>query len=94
MKFLIFIAALCLAAKCVEPVDPGDVDDCDDACANIEKLGCDGAEGSPGEDEQFGTEDDKSCAQVCGETMALGVDMKPGCVAAAESCEAVEACTE
>lgn len=94
MKKLIFLAVLCMAAKCGEPVDPGDIDDCDDACANVEKLGCDGSEGSPGKDEQFGTGDDKSCVQVCQETMREDIPLNPGCVATAASCSEVDNCTE
>lgn len=66
--------------------------DCAAACANLELLGCDGAEGSPGVDEEFGTADDVSCEAVCVDVEANGVSMHTGCVAAAGSCEAVDEC--
>lgn len=94
MKAVILVVVLSLASRCVEPVDPGDISDCDDACANLEKLGCEGADGSPGKDEQFGTVDDKPCSQVCTETMDLGIPLKPGCIAVAKSCDDVDECTE
>lgn len=94
MKMVIIFAVLSLAARCGEPLDPGVIEDCDDACANVERLGCDGAEGSPGKDEEFGTGDDKSCLQVCHETMREGIPLRPGCVATAQSCGDVEDCTE
>ena len=72
--------------------DGGTPDDCAAACANLEQLGCDGAEGSPGVDEEYGTEDDVPCEDVCRDVMEGGITMHPACVAAAESCEAVDEC--
>ena len=44
-----------------DPVDPGDDvgDSCTIACAVMQQLGCPGWRGSPGEDEEYGTEDDE-----------------------------------
>ena len=74
-----------------QDVDAG-VSDCAAACANLELLGCDGAEGSPGLDEEYGTSDDVPCDQVCRETEAGGIPMHTACVAAAGSCDAVDEC--
>jgi hypothetical protein len=75
--------------------DSGTPDDCEAACDNLLELGCDGAEGSPGPDEEYGTPDDVPCADVCREIMTEGgITMHPACVAEAESCEAVEECFE
>ena len=73
--------------------DAGSPDDCESACDNLSKLGCEGAEGSPGPDEEFGTEDDVACAEVCRSVMEEGeVTMHPSCVAAATSCDEADAC--
>ena len=74
-----------------QDVDAG-VSDCAAACANLELLGCDGAEGSPGLDEEYGTSDDVPCDQVCRETEAGGIPMHTACVAAAGSCDVVDEC--
>lgn len=72
--------------------DSGTPDDCPAACDNLDRLECDGADGSPGPDEEFGTADDRPCEAVCRGVMGEGVTMHPACVADAESCDAVEEC--
>lgn len=71
--------------------DAGD-DVCSEACANLAELGCDGADGSPGVDEVYWTEDDVPCDVICRETIAAGVDMHPICVASASTCNAADEC--
>ena len=96
--FFIFVILLASFFACVEYqdqewTDDSTPDDCRAACANLARLQCPGWEGSPGADETFGTEDDKSCEEVCREVMDLGeTTLYPKCTAKAESCEAVEAC--
>jgi hypothetical protein len=79
---------------------------CSDACVNLKNLGCE--EGNP-IDMHTSCETDSNCGsgQVCsalGKCMVTcekfckdsenqGVWMMPGCVAAASSCEAIQACT-
>jgi hypothetical protein len=93
VMYLAFLAYLILRhGGCGAVHWDGGAEHCDDACKVLAELGCDGADGSPGDDETFGTADDVPCASVCRETMGMGVDMHPACVAASESCEAVEAC--
>jgi hypothetical protein len=104
MRWLIFIVLLAVLGCDVIHVeedtdtyqldtaqDAGD-DVCSEACVNLAELGCDGAEGSPGVDEVYGTEDDVPCDVICRETIAAGVDMHPICVAAAPTCEAADEC--
>lgn len=96
---LLCIASLLCAARCQGPVViDTDTDDnpadCVAACDNMEDLDCDGWQGSPGEDEVYGTEDDVSCDEIC-EMIAEEptAEIFPGCVAAAETCEAVDECS-
>ena len=95
ISFVVFIVTRCS----VGPEEPGPVEPdgstCENACANVIELGCDGAKGSPGEDEVFGTDDDRSCVQVCKNVTSDGfVSLDNGCVATAEDCEEVEECSE
>jgi len=66
--------------------------DCAAACANLERLRCPGADGSPGIDEEYGTPDDVPCEAVCVDVEAGGVSMHTACTAAAESCSAADGC--
>ena len=87
-----------LVSRCQQHVEVDTADDpadCVAACNNMEDLDCDGWQGSPGEDEEFGTEDDVPCDEVCKMIAEESSgEMFPGCVAAADSCEAVDACSE
>ena len=66
---------------------------CTSACANMIALQCEGAEGSPGVDEIYGTADDVSCAQACAELSEDTAQFFPvGCIEAAPTCEAVGEC--
>ena len=59
-------------------------------CANLERLGCDGSDGSFGPDDTPGTADDLTCADTCVE---LGVEWFPtGCLETAPTCDAVDQC--
>jgi hypothetical protein len=96
---LVFCARGCTITPFVPSEDTGDwgdagsPDDCSAACDNLSELGCEGAEGSPGPDEEFGTADDVACAEVCRSVMEEGeVTMHPSCVAAATSCDEADAC--
>jgi len=100
------LAVLVFSGCEVVPVDPdtdadSDADagdggmegyDCAAACANLARLGCPGAEGSPGLDEEYGTPDDVPCEAVCVDVEANGVSMHTACTAAAGSCEAADGC--
>lgn len=67
---------------------------CEAACENLRLIGCPGAEGSPGPDEMFGTQDDVPCADVCQEVENLGrFSLNPECISTAETCEQVDACS-
>jgi len=69
--------------------------DCRAACDNLARLGCDGAEGSPGPDDVYGTADDVPCTAVCEDiTTDDTVTLYQRCTAAALSCEAVDRCFE
>jgi hypothetical protein len=92
---LSFLAVMMFNGCTPEPDwdDSGTPDDCEAACERIEELGCEGAEGSPGPDEEYGTEDDVPCVEVCRNVMVEGgVSLHPACVAAADNCNAVDAC--
>lgn len=100
MKIYSILPTVILIIKCgsipITPV-PEDTDTpeyCEAACENMERLGCDEAKGSPGEDEQFGTEDDVSCSDVCKNVMSgvYGIPMNPICVSKVEACGDVGNC--
>jgi len=66
---------------------------CEMACENIRLMGCDGAEGSPGPDEQYGNEDDLPCEDVCEHVMSEGdFSIEPECISKASNCDEVDAC--
>lgn len=66
---------------------------CERACNNIRYMGCKGAEGSPGPDEDYGNEDDVDCEDVCERIMNEGdFSIEPECVAKAKTCEEVDEC--
>jgi hypothetical protein len=68
---------------------------CERACDNLRNMGCDGSEGSPGPDEEFGNNDDVACEDVCERIMDEGdFSIEPECVAKAKSCEEVDECGE
>jgi len=93
ITYVLFRHGGCGAVNIVIDTDPdAGAPACDDACDLLSDLGCDGAEGSPGLDEVYGTQDDVSCASVCRETIEAGVDMHTDCVRSAPSCAAVEEC--
>lgn len=76
------------------PEDQDTVEDCDAACENMERLGCEEGKGSPGPDEQYGTEDDVSCLEVCRNVMGGddGIPIRPICVSKVDACENVGDC--
>lgn len=106
LAFILFALVLftCnLFSGCVfpEPGPPvvtpasGESGDCFEACANLARLGCDGAEGSPGVDDVYGTADDVPCTAVCEDITAdPAVTLNERCTAAAIDCDAVERCFE
>lgn len=66
---------------------------CGDACARLAELGCESALPTPGPDRIPGTEDDGTCERVCKAVQASeATALDLGCVVAAASCEASEAC--
>ena len=93
---VLLLAALCCACAASKPPppvhDPG-AGDCAAACANLERLGCQGAKGSPGRDDVPGTADDVPCSVACEDVEREGVSsLATGCVAGAASCSAADAC--
>lgn len=96
--FLILLLGMLVVSACsIGPNDDwedgGSPDDCHAACDNLAKLGCPGAEGSPGPDEEYGTQDDVSCAEVCQNVMEEGgISMHPACVASADNCSEADEC--
>ena len=92
---IILTLALC-ACGVLPPPNPQpvvqDVGGCDGSCATLRRLMCDGWRGSEGDDGHWGTHDDVSCAQVCADVVAAGIPMPTDCIAAADSCEAADAC--
>jgi hypothetical protein len=94
MKKLLLIACLVGCGPYAPPPEDGTKDDCAEACANMISLGCEGANGSPGADQTYGTEDDLSCERVCLVYMEPPSTMHPACVAQASSCEEVDQCFE
>lgn len=102
MKVFAIATVLFMAIRCnvdPEPVkDPdsaGSSEDCPAMCENLERLGCESAKGSPGEDELYGTADDISCLDVCTGIMEEAVvSIHPNCIAEIESCDEEEACFE
>lgn len=95
---ILFLLLVVFLSRCgpITPIPPNPYDPveyCDAACNNLFKLGCPGWEGSPGEDEQFGTEDDISCVDVCKAVVEEPTaTLHQKCTAEASSCEEVEAC--
>jgi hypothetical protein len=79
------------------PYKPGPTDasrsSCAAACEALSRLGCPGATGSRGRDDVAGTADDVPCARACEEIEAAGIRQATGCIAAASSCAAVDACS-
>lgn len=78
---------------------PDDTGRCFQACRHMTDLGCEGWEGSAGEDDMQGTADDVSCQDFCvyrevlartEQSPALG--LHPRCVAIAASCSEADAC--
>lgn len=70
---------------------------CKTACANLRALRCQGADGSPGSDEAFGTADDVSCEQVCADFEVAAktsptFSTHPDCITRATNCRAVSRC--
>lgn len=76
------------------PVEPG-ADHCEAACANLERLHCEWAEPTPGQDDLLGTEDDGQCVDICRNAEDdVETSLNPGCIAKADSCETAEACVQ
>lgn len=77
----------------IHPMPPPSSGDCDGACANLDRLLCPAAQGSPGHDDRYGTSDDVACAQACADVEAAGiVTLDTECVSRARTCEEAEAC--
>lgn len=70
------------------------LDQCKRACVRMEQLKCDnGWQGSPGQDEVYGTDDDEACIDVCVMVeINPEVDFELECVSGADDCSAYEAC--
>ena len=66
---------------------------CKDVCVHLGELECDDF-ASDGADDIAGTEDDVACDVVCDDFIDSGMDIKLGCIVAADSCAAVDACDD
>ena len=77
-----------------KPKDPVSVlEQCSLACERMGELGCEGWQGSPGYDGEYGTGDDVECPEVCSRIeINQESELRPACIAAATSCEAVDRC--
>jgi hypothetical protein len=100
MKFFvaIFLFVSCGGANPIQPGPPVPELEaervCMSSCLNLAKLQCPGYEGSPGADEEFGTEDDVPCSKVCVDLAKDDPASIPyhNCMSGVGSCEAAEAC--
>ncbi len=95
MLFLIFGCYLVVfAVRCGggELHTEDDPEDCGAACERLKVLGCDGWDGSPGEDELWGTADDVSCEEVCRGIVDEQGTLHLDCTIMAESCAEVDEC--
>ncbi len=69
------------------------VGQCEAACKRMAELKCEGWQGSPGYDGEYGTGDDVACVEVCGSIdINPESDLNTKCVAAAKSCRDVGGC--
>jgi len=106
LMFIIAVLLTCIlaawiASGCnvmpVKPYPAKDIDqvvgDCTDACARMQELKCDGWQGSPGQDEQHGTEDDVTCIETCA-LIEINPDalLRPDCIAKIQTCEDMDRC--
>lgn len=95
VKSILIVGLLLVSCSLIrKPIVDVNMSSCDMACNKIIELGCLGAKGSPGLDEEFGTADDMSCNDVCRWVMSEDPTARhlPGCTAKADSCVAVEQC--
>ncbi len=92
---LTLVVVLLGCAPMPAPVQPPkDADACEAFCTLARTMACTGYEGSPGQDERFGTPDDVPCVQVCRDTLADGAYTSDrACLNTARTCLAAEACT-
>jgi len=68
---------------------------CASAAKRMHQLSCDGAQGSPGPDLEYGTADDVSFVEACIDIETTGLMMlNTRCIANATSCREVDACAE
>jgi hypothetical protein len=92
------LGAVAILGACVplpQPAPPPTPQEraCDTFCELIAHLECEGHEGSPGNDEQFGTDDDVGCPQVCRDMLSgdIYTSDRP-CLDTALTCRAAEDC--
>lgn len=101
--YCILFVIILISCQIPDPVYPGpdpvpnnsDIPKlCELACKNMEKMNCEGWQGSPGNDNIFGTVDDVSCSDVCIDIMNQepSITLHPKCVAEANSCERADEC--
>jgi hypothetical protein len=69
---------------------------CDGLCGTLGRYGCPGAQGNPGPDERYGTDDDVSCPEQCRRSVTEAPWMLDyaSCGAAAASCAEIDRCME
>lgn len=92
MLDLILTFSLLLFAACVPQV-PEDDHGCAAACENLRGLGCEGAQGNPGGDERWGTEDDQTCEAACADIAeARMLPLNTECLSTVMGCQAADGC--
>lgn len=92
-SLLLLLAYGCVPAPRPDNPDAGTAT-CKTMCARITELGCPGAEGSWGADDDAGTDDDVACAPACQDLVEGGANLELACVTGAETCEDVDRCFE
>ena len=90
IALLVGLGSVSCAPVVVPPGPDPDAEYCGAACGNLNWLGCDGWQGSPGPDERFHTADDITCETVC---KSIPEMLNPRCVADAPTCKDAQACS-
>jgi hypothetical protein len=90
---LVLLALECMGCGGWQPTPYDDqASACAAACDNMERLKYPGWEGSPGEDEIRGTEDDVACVVVCIDLEQQGLPFHAECLAGAVDRAAMDGC--
>lgn len=92
VRVVYLLMAILLTCGCISD-DDTDIAWCDEACDNMRRMQCPGWEGNAGLDEQWGTDDDITCEEICiAISSEPGFTLYPECTAQALSCEDIDNC--